>query len=143
MKNTGWARRRPALLSVAFRCDIVAAIDQKGSDMSELLRLQFRFSRMVGELIREAITQGFQITLGEALRSPAQAALNQKTGAGIAHSLHCDSLAIDLHLFKQGAYLDDTAAYTSLGEWWEQQGGTWGGRFGDGNHFSLSYQGRK
>jgi len=30
-----------------------------------------------------------------------------------------------------------------LGEYWESIGGSWGGRFGDGNHYSLKYKGRR
>ena len=31
----------------------------------------------------------------------------------------------------------------TLGEWWESQGGTWGGRFRDGNHYGLEHDGAK
>jgi len=30
-----------------------------------------------------------------------------------------------------------------LGEYWEGMGGSWGGRFSDGNHFSLTHNGVK
>jgi len=30
-----------------------------------------------------------------------------------------------------------------LGLYWESIGGSWGGRFGDGNHFSLEHEGRR
>ena len=60
---------------------------------------------------------------------------------GAARSQHKRRLAIDLLLFKDGKYLTDTKDYAPLGLWWEQQGGAWGGRFEDGNHFSLAYQG--
>jgi hypothetical protein len=56
-----------------------------------------------------------------------------------------------LHLFKDVDsdgdldYLTDTESHRELGEWWEQQGPgcCWGGRFGDGNHYSLTHDGVK
>jgi len=45
-------------------------------------------------------------------------------------------LAIDLNLFKDGEYLTDTEDHRFLGEFWESLGGTWGGRWDDGNHYS-------
>jgi hypothetical protein len=51
-------------------------------------------------------------------------------------SFHYMRLAIDLNLFWKGTYLTETADYEVLGEYWESLGGTWGGRFDDGNHFS-------
>jgi hypothetical protein len=48
-------------------------------------------------------------------------------------------LAIDINLFKDGVYLESTEHHRQLGEWWEAQGGTWGGRFKqpDGNHYQY------
>lgn len=102
------------------------------------------FAKMVGQLIDWAYANGFELTFGEAYRTPEQAALNAKTGAGIAKSLHTLRLAVDLNLFKDGQYQQDSAAYQKLGEFWESIGGSWGGRFEsrpDGNHFSLSHEG--
>jgi hypothetical protein len=39
--------------------------------------------------------------------------------------------------------LESTEAHTPLGEQWEKMGGTWGGRFNDGNHYSLEHEGKK
>jgi len=87
---------------------------------SELLQLQWKFSRMTAKLLQQANALGYEVAFGEAFRDPR---------------------AIDLLLFKDGVYLTDTQDYAPLGVWWEQQGGAWGGRFSDGNHFSLAYQG--
>lgn len=107
--------------------------------------LQRKFTEMVGQLIIYAYSQGVELTFGEAFRTPEQAALNAASGAGIAHSLHTERLAVDLNLFVRGAYCTDTAGYEPLGVYWESLGGSWGGRFSkpDGNHFSLAYEGRK
>lgn len=103
------------------------------------------FVQLVAQLILEASMRGYQLTFGEAYRTPEQAALNAKSGKGIANSLHTQRLAIDLNLFKDGKFLSTTAAHRPLGEWWEQQHplARWGGRFNDGNHYSLEHGGRK
>lgn len=112
--------------------------------MSETLRQkQSRFALMVANLLLQSKRMGYEITFGEAYRSPEEAARLAKVGKGIANSLHTQRLAIDLNLFKDGRYLSSSEAHRSLGEWWEGQGGTWGGRFGDGNHYSLAHGGRK
>lgn len=107
--------------------------------------LQREFAPKVALLIRWAYDHEYELTFGEAYRTPEQAKANAASGSGIAHSLHCDRLAIDLNLFKNGEYQSDTEAYRPLGEFWESIGGAWGGRFSkpDGNHFSLAYGGRK
>ena len=112
--------------------------------MEETLReKQSRFARMVARLIDAADSLGYEITLGEAWRPPETAKMYEEQGKGIANSLHCDRLAIDINLFLGGAYLTETADHRQLGEFWESIGGTWGGRFGDGNHYSLEHEGRK
>ncbi|MES2136978.1 MAG: M15 family peptidase [Pseudomonadota bacterium] len=113
--------------------------------MSALLALQFQFPRLVAALITQAAAMGYDCTLGEAWRTPEQAAIYAAEGKGIAHSEHCNKLAIDLSLFKYGVYLTDTAAYAALGAWWKLQhpAARWGGDFAraDGNHFSLEFEG--
>ena len=104
---------------------------------------QSRFAIMAARLILQAQAMGYEVTLGEAYRSPAEAARLAAAGRGIARSLHTDRLAIDLNLFKNGRYLDSTEDHRPLGEWWESIGGAWGGRFKDGNHYSLAHEGRK
>lgn len=108
-----------------------------------LQRKQVLFARMVGDLLLQAEKMGFEVTLGEAYRPPETAALYARQGKGISNSLHCDRLAIDLNLFRDGVFLPRTVDHKPLGEYWESIGGTWGGRFGDGNHYSLGHGGRK
>jgi hypothetical protein len=71
--------------------------------------------------------------------------IDNNRGSGIRLSLHELSLAADLNAFKNKKYLEYTSEYRELGEFWESLHplARWGGRFGDGNHFSLEYQGRK
>jgi hypothetical protein len=105
---------------------------------------QSLFALLVALLICEADRRGFRVTFGEAYRSPEEAARLAKAGKGIAQSLHTQRLAIDLNLFKDGKYLSSTEAHRPLGEFWEQQHELcrWGGRFKDGNHYSLAHGGK-
>lgn len=116
--------------------------------MTESIReKQSRFALGVARLIQEAQKRGYQVTLGEAWRTIEQAALNAKSGSGTKNSLHCDRLAIDLNLFRDGKFLSTTEDHRELGEWWEGQASDhrWGGRFtrADGNHYSLTPDGRR
>ncbi|MTC70022.1 MULTISPECIES: M15 family metallopeptidase [Providencia] len=104
---------------------------------------QRKFTRMLADLIIFAYDKGYAISLGEAERTPECAALNAKKGTGIKNSLHTMRLAVDLNLFKDGVYLSKTTDHQLLGEYWESIGGTWGGRFNDGNHYSLEHNGVK
>ncbi len=109
---------------------------------------QQAFAVLVARLILHASELGFAVTFGEAWRSPEEAARLATAGTGIKRSLHCDRLAVDLNLFIDGRYQRGTEAYGTLGEWWEAQSApelacAWGGRFGDGNHFAVSHEGRK
>lgn len=103
------------------------------------------FARLLPRLLDKAHELGFEITLGEAWRPPETAAHYARTGKGIGNSLHGERLAIDLNLFRNGAYLSSTESHRALGEWWERQHplARWGGRFNDGNHYSLEHNGRK
>lgn len=105
---------------------------------------QSLFAMLVAQLLLEAHHRGYQVTFGEAYRSPEEAARLAKLGKGILASLHIQRLAIDLNLFKDGKYLTSTEAHRPLGEWWEalHELCRWGGRFKDGNHYSLTHGGK-
>ena len=103
------------------------------------------FTRYVGLLIAFAYRHGYELTFGDAYRSPEQAAANFEAGKGIANSLHCQRLAVDFNLFINGEYITNSDAYKPLGAYWESLDPLckWGGRFKrpDGYHFSLSHEG--
>lgn len=107
--------------------------------MAETLRQkQSRFARMVARLIDQAFALGYEVTLGDAYRDPrVHGAVGEKKSYSSSMSLHKQRLAIDLNLFRDGRYLSSTESHRPLGEWWEAQGGSWGGRFNDGNHYEL------
>lgn len=105
--------------------------------MESLRKKQSRFAHMVANLILKAESLGYNVTLGDAFRSPEEAAR-----LGKRNSLHTKRLAIDINLFdNRGHYLPQTSDHETLGKWWESQGGAWGGKFGDGNHYSLEHGG--
>ena len=105
---------------------------------------QRRFARMVSRLLDRAHEMGYEVTLGDAYRDPRVfGKFGKRRGYGAAKSVHKQRLAIDLNLFRDGKYLDKSEDHRALGEWWEAQGGTWGGRFSDGNHYSLEHNGYK
>ena len=92
-----------------------------------LRQQQSIFAKKVALLILFAYEQGYEITLGD-----AWARDGHRDG-----SFHYKRLAIDLNLFKDGNYLTETSDHEPLGLFWESLGGTWGGRFDDGNHYSY------
>jgi hypothetical protein len=113
-----------------------------------LRQKQSKFAFLVALLIMKADQLGYEITLGEAWRSPEEAKRLARLGKGIINSLHCDRLAIDINLFRKGKYLTSTESHRMLGEWWESLSTHeytchWGGHFGDGNHYSVGHGGRK
>lgn len=105
---------------------------------------QRNFTMMVSILIQYAYEQGYELTLGDAYRDPrVHGAVGSKESYSSSNSLHKSRLAIDLNLFRDGEYLTSTEDHKPLGVFWESIGGTWGGRFNDGNHYSMEHQGRK
>ncbi|MNE13960.1 hypothetical protein D3C80_1068160 [compost metagenome] len=105
---------------------------------------QKKFVKMVGELIAFAYDKGYELTFGDAYRDPrVHGAVGEKKSYSSANSVHKERLAVDFNLFKDGKYLTKTEDYLQLGDFWESIGGSWGGRFKDGNHFSLEHNGRK
>lgn len=49
---------------------------------------------------------------------------------------HPKGLAIDLNLFIDGKWQRSTEAHAVIGAYWKSLGGTWGGDWNDGNHYS-------
>lgn len=116
--------------------------------MTETLRQkQSRFALGVALLIQHADSLGYEVTLGEAWRTPEQAKWNAAQGIGTVSSLHIERLAMDINLFKDGEFLQSTDDHRPLGEWWESLGPDyrWGGRFKrpDGNHYAISPDGKR
>ena len=96
------------------------------------------FAKHAARLILKAYELGYEVSLGHAFRCI-------DCHIGRKYSLHKQKLAIDLNLFKDGEYLASTEDHRELGEWWEDQHPdfSWGGRFSDGNHYSMKHGGRR
>lgn len=104
------------------------------------------FMRLLPRLIDKAHDFGFEIRGGDLFRDPrVHGELGVKQGYGHRNSCHKLKLAIDLNLFKDGAFIQTTEGHRELGEWWKQQHELcrWGGNFPtpDGNHYSLTHDG--
>ena len=102
--------------------------------MSELGDLRKLFTRCTAQLLVRMLERNYQPMLGR---------------DGLKHmknSLHYEGLAVDIDLCdKNGKYLMNTEDHEEFGEYWESLDPKccWGGRFHDGNHYSVTYQGRK
>ena len=101
--------------------------------------------RLLPRLIDFAHQYGYELRGGTLERDERVNAILAAEGKGIANSLHGLRLAIDLHLFRNGKYLTRSEDHQALGEYWESLHPLcrWGGRFDDGNHYSITHGGRK
>ena len=117
---------------------------------------QMIFAAKLGELLQRINNTGRRATMGDCFRSP-------EVPYGHPKSTHKQRLAADVNLFVGGVYQQSSAAHVDLGEWWETLSGfylpsgekvteadggeylefCWGGRFNDGNHYSIMHEGVK
>jgi len=115
--------------------------------MSETLgQKQRRFARAVARLLDQAHALGYEVTLGDAFRDPrVHGAMGVRASYSHPKGAHKIRLAIDLNLFQDVAFLAQSSAHQPLGAWWASPGDgpRWGGRFNDGNHYSIEHEGVK
>jgi len=105
---------------------------------------QAQFSLMKARLTIYAYSLGYEISPGEGTITVITCPHCGKwVSKHKRRSLHHDKLAWDVDLFKDGKYLTKTSDHLPLGIYWEKMGGCWGGRFGDGNHYSFQHGKRK
>lgn len=100
--------------------------------MSELGDKRKLFTQLVVMLLSKMINDGYAPMLGK---------------DGLPHmkgSLHYSGLAVDIDLTRDGQYLTLTEDHKVFGEYWESlhKDCRWGGRFKDGNHYSMTMGGR-
>lgn len=116
---------------------------------NQLTGKQFLFMSCLGKLLLWCEQNGYTVTGGDLYRSMdslkcyhCQQPVNYQqllVSNGRSHtlnSLHCNRLAIDLNLFKDGQYIgNDGQAYAPLGQYWESldPSNHWGG----GDHFPV------
>lgn len=109
-----------------------------------LSQKQRLLTRLLPRLLDKAHELGFEVTLGDAYRDTRLFGhIGEKKGYGNAFSCHKVRLAIDLNLFRDGKYLTRSEDHKPLGEYWESlhELTCWGGRFNDGNHYSITHEG--
>lgn len=107
---------------------------------------QSLFAKLIPRLLDEIYINGYEATLGDAWSKLEYKAHRQ-------NSCHYLRLAIDINLFKNGAYLTGSEAHKPFGIFWEGLHPLcrWGGRFKDrdgmpapdGNHYSMEYENKK
>ena len=108
--------------------------------MSELGAKRKLFTKCVCKLLQVMLEAGYEPMIG-------------KDGMKhMANSLHFDGLAVDIDLTKNGVYLDKTSDHEVFGRYWEGLDADcyWGGNGlkqdglkNDGNHYSVTYLGKK
>jgi hypothetical protein len=108
------------------------------------------FVKLIAKLIIFAYDEGYAFSFGDAYRSPAVfGEIGIDKGYGNPKSCHKSRLAVDFNLFElingNWIYQKDTKSYEKIGEYWESlhELCSWGGRFNDGNHFSIQHNGMK
>lgn len=108
--------------------------------MSELGNKRKLFTKCLAKLLCKMIDDGYEPMIGK---------------EGLPHmknSLHYDGLAKDIDLTKDGVYLSKTEDHKVFGDYWESlhPDTYWGGDGTkedglrhDGNHYSVTYAGKK
>jgi len=110
----------------------------------KLGKKQELFMRLLPRLVDKAHELGFEVRGGDLFRDPrVHGDFGVSASYGAPRSCHKLKLAIDLNLFLQGVFVVTTEGHRVLGEFWEGLHPLcrWGGRFGDGNHYSLEHGG--
>ena len=108
--------------------------------MSELFTKRIKFTKCLALLLQKMIDDGWEPMIGKD---------GEKHMDG---SLHNDGLAKDILLTKGGVVFDKTEDHKVYGDYWESLDPDcyWGGPGlkedglkKDGNHYSITYQGKK
>jgi len=104
------------------------------------------FSKLIAQHMTWLIAQGYGVRCGDFFRDPrVHGEVGEELGYGAKYSMHKDKCAADLNLTWEGKYLSKTSDHLESGEKWESRHElcAWGGRWNDGNHYSLTRDGRK
>jgi hypothetical protein len=109
------------------------------------------FTQNIAKLIDWAYAHGFELTFGEAWRSPEQQAIYVREGKSkTMNSRHLDRLAVDFNVFKGKNLVGGAQDIKPLGDYWVSlhPDNVWGGdfncnsivgddRFIDAPHFEM------
>lgn len=97
------------------------------------------------QLLSHATSLGLKPTIRSAGRTCAEQ--QYQLGAGYSQAAMCRSMHTLGHAIDIDVIPSTCANYTKLGQWWESQGGVWGGRWtqfgacGDAGHFQYGFDG--
>ena len=138
-----------------------------------LLETRIDFTRCLTDLLHMGDVDGYDLMIAEVVRDRMTAEWNSlhcrvmlgktrcertrdehpPTGhlfkpIGIAKSVHCVGLAVDLYIIENKNISDDPKGYSILGNYWKSLHplARWGGDFEgfpDLGHFSFEWEGRK
>jgi len=121
--------------------------------MSELLDKRLKFTRDIVTLFAKFNqVPGIALALGRDFDEQYEKTTSGKPLRHMRNSLHYLGLANDIAVYhrkgNRWVYMEDTKSYEAMGLFWESLSDSigkncWGGRFEDGNHFSISYGGKK
>ena len=107
---------------------------------------QEKFMRDVSKLLNHLLQNGYQIRGGELQRTQEQQQIYVNQGKSKTNkSNHLLKCAIDLHIFKNGSWLQSKQELQSIGDYWESldNQNRWGGNFKsflDCPHFERNAQ---
>ena len=92
---------------------------------------QCEFTHALALLIIRIASKGYQVKVQELNRTVETQTQYVKDGKSkTMNSRHLQNLAADIVLFKDGRPVWEGESYRQFGEYWEELGGRWGGRFG-------------
>lgn len=120
--------------------------------VSSYIQKQIEFLRCKAKLVQFAEDQGLLLTETEGcvLRNrKSRGGTRFVDGVHMQRSLHYERMASDFMLYDETSgkpvWSGADPRWRRLGEYWESlhPDASWGGRFRDANHFSLSNGGRK
>ena len=107
----------------------------------KLGKKQELFAQQLPCLLDYIHSLGYDVRLGDSFRDRrVHGEFGKKMGYGHKNSCHKLKLAQDINLMKNGVLLKQTSDHALIGAWWEEQheDNRWGGRFNDGNHYSMT-----
>ena len=100
------------------------------------------FRKALVRLLYSSLPPGLEFAFDEVTE---RLTVKDPTSDHMGRSCHHVGLAADILLYRDGVYLTHSDEYKELGERWEALGKelglelVWGGRFNDGNHFSMKW----
>ena len=93
---------------------------------------QEKFTEDLAKLLNYLIDNGYAVRIGEVERTQAQQEIYIKEGKSKTNnSMHLKRCAADLHIFKNGEWIQSKQHLQSIGDYWQSldEHNRWGGNF--------------